>query len=68
MTVGISFLGKGCPTSHCRSEINKMKLVEYEYKSLDDVVKVTGFTKPMSVYFLSTLQLLHTVCLSDTAN
>lgn len=51
MTVGVSFPGKCCPTSHSRSEINKMKLVEYEYKSLDDVAKVTGFTKVMSVYF-----------------
>lgn len=50
--VGISFPAKGCLTSHGRSEINKKKLEESEYKSLDDVPRVTGFTKPMSVYFV----------------
>lgn len=50
--VGISFPAKWCLTSHSRSEINKMKLEESEYKTLDDVAGVTGFTKPMSVYFV----------------
>lgn len=49
MTVGVSFPAKGCLTSHNRSEINKMKLKESEYKSLGDAGRVTGFTKPMSV-------------------
>lgn len=29
-----------------------MKLEESEYKTLNDVAGVTGFTKPMSVYFV----------------
>lgn len=36
MTVGISSPAKGCLTSHNRSEINKMKVEESEYKTLDD--------------------------------
>lgn len=51
-TMGIRFPAKGCLTSHSRSEINKMKLEKSEYKSLDDVGRVTGFTKSMSVYFV----------------
>lgn len=52
MIVGISFPAKGRLILHSRSEINKMKLGESEYKSLDDIARVTGFTKPMSVYFV----------------
>lgn len=52
MTVDINFPAKRCLTSHSRSEINKIKFEESEYKSLNDAARVTGFTKLMSVYFV----------------
>lgn len=53
MTVDITFPEKKrCLTLHSRSEINKMKFEESEYKCLNDAARVTGFTKLMSVYFV----------------
>lgn len=57
MTAGISFPAKGCLTSHSTSEINKMKPEEPEYKSWDDVARVTG----MSVYFVKYNAVIYTV-------